>query len=144
MWSDTLFSAERAHFIRLVIWAVASAMAGTVLLAVIAVRRMVAPILQWFAAQALAWGSVELMFVVVSWRSLAMRDVSAATRLDRLTWLYAGLDVGIVGVGVTLAVMAWLSGRRLALVGAGLGIVVQGLALLVLNLTFASVLARLI
>jgi hypothetical protein len=73
-----------------------------------------------------------------------MRDVSGATRLDRLTWLHAGLDVGIIAVGVTLAVTAWIHGRRLGLIGAGLGIVVQGLGLLVLNLTFASLLARLV
>ena len=73
-----------------------------------------------------------------------MRDVSAATRLDRLTWLHVGLDAGIVGIGIVLAIAAWMFGRRVALVGAGLGIVVQGLGLLVLNLTFASVIARLI
>jgi hypothetical protein len=54
------------------------------------------------------------------------------------------LDVGIVGVGVTALVVAWLSHRRLNLTGAGLGIIVQGLGLLVLDLTFASTIARLI
>jgi hypothetical protein len=49
-----------------------------------------------------------------------------------------------VAIGVTLAVTAWLHGRRLAVVGAGLGVIVQGLGLLVLNLTFAAALARLI
>lgn len=144
MWSDTLLAAERAHLIRLVIWAVTSATLGTALLALITLRRMVAPIVQWFATQALAWGLVELIVAVFSWRTLAMRDVSGATRLDRLTWLHAGLDVGIVAVGVALAVTAWIHGRRLGLIGAGLGIVVQGLGLLVLNLTFASLLARLV
>jgi hypothetical protein len=61
-----------------------------------------------------------------------------------LTWLHIGLDAGIVGIGLTLAIVAWLQGRRLAVIGAGLGVVVQGLGLLLLNLTFASLLARLI
>jgi hypothetical protein len=144
MWSDTLLAAERSHLIRVIFWAVTSATLGTALLLVITVRRVVAPILQWFATQALVWGLVELIVVVTSWRSLGMRDVSGATRLDRFTWLHIGLDVGIVGIGLTLAVAAWFHGRRLGVVGAGLGVVVQGLGLLLLNLTFASALARLI
>ena len=144
MWSDTLLAAERSHLIRLVIWAVTSATIGTALLTLITLRRTAAPIVQWFATQALVWGMVELGLVLLSWRQLGMRDVSAATRLDRLTWLFAGLDVGIVGVGVTVAITAWLHGRRLGAVGAGLGVVVQGLGLLVLHLTFAAALSRLI
>ena len=144
MWADTLLAAERSHVIRLVIWAVTSATLGTILVALIMGRRTVAPIVLGFAIQALAWGGAELLFALVRWRTLAMRDVSAATRLDRLTWFNAGLDVGIVVAGVAIAAMAWVNGRRLSGVGAGLGVLVQGLALLVINLTFASILARLI
>jgi len=144
MWSDTLLSAERSHLIRVVVWAATSATLGTALLAFVTLRRVVAPILQSFAVQALAWGLLLLMYAVASWQFVAMRDVSGATRLDRLTWLHAGVDVGIIGVGISLTVVAWLHGRRLGLLGTGLGVVVQGLGLLVLNLTFASAIARLI
>ena len=44
-----------------------------------------------------------------------------------------GLDAGYVAVGVTLALTGWLLGRRLAPVGAGIGIVVQGIALIALD-----------
>ena len=144
MWSDTLLAAERSHILRVMLWAVTSATLGTALLLIITVRRVVAPVVQWFATQALVWGLLELVVAATTWRSLAMRDVSGAARLDRLTWLHIGLDAGIVGIGLTLAVVAWLQGRRLAVIGAGLGVVVQGLGLLLLNLTFASLLARLI
>jgi hypothetical protein len=144
MWSDTLFAAERSHLLRVMLWAVTSATLGTALVAFITLRRLAAPILQGFAVQIVAWGLLELIVAATSWQFLAMRDVSAATRLDRLTWLHVGLDAGIVGIGVALAIVAWMLGRRVALLGAGLGIVVQGLGLLVLNLTFASVIARLI
>src|SRR5215204_2230428 len=144
MWSDTLLAAERSHILRVMLWAVTSATLGTALLLTITVRRVVAPVVQWFATQALVWGLLELVVAATTWRSLAMRDVSGAARLDRLTWLHIGLDTGIVGIGLTLAVVAWLQGRRLAVIGAGLGVVVQGLGLLLLNLTFASLLARLI
>ena len=144
MWADTLMAAERSHVIRLVLWAVTSATIGTALVAIITARRMVAPIVLGFAIQAMAWGGAELILALIRWRTLAMRDVSAATRLDRLTWFNTGLDVGIVVAGVVIAVTAWVNGRRLSGVGAGFGVLVQGLALLVINLTFASILARLI
>lgn len=144
MWSDTLLAAERAHLIHLILWAASSAVLGTGITAFLTLRRVSAPIIQWFAIQALAWGLAELVLVAVRWRTLAMRDVSAATRLDRFTWFNAGLDVGLVVAGLTIAVLGWAYGRRLRLVGSGLGVLVQGLGLLVINFTFAAVLARLI
>ena len=144
MWSDTLLAAERSHLIRLALWAVTSTVLGTGIVATITVRRIGAPILLWFGIQSLAWGLVELVLVTIGFQQLTMRDVSGATRLDRLTWFIAGVDVGIVAAGVAVISVAWLLGRRLTAIGAGLGIVVQGLGLLVMNLTFASLLARLV
>ena len=144
MWSDTLLVAERSQLIRLVLWAVTSAALGTAVVTIVTLRRLAAPIIFGFAIQTVAWGSAELIVAAVRWQALAMRDVSSATRLDHLTWFTAGLDVGIIGVGLTAIVVAWRSGRTLGIVGAGLGIVVQGLGLLVLDLTFASTIARLI
>ena len=144
MWSDTLLVAERTQLIRLVLWAMTSAVLGTALVTIITLRRLAAPIIRGFAIQTTVWGVLEVMAAVVRWQMLAMRDVSSARRLDHLTWFTVGLDVGIVGVGVTALVVAWLSRQRLNLTGAGLGIIVQGLGLLVLDLTFASTIARLI
>lgn len=143
MWSDTLLAAERAYLLRVALWAASSILVGTIIAVVVTVRRINAPIVTRFATQALGWGIVELAIVAVAWRALGMRDVSAATRLDRVTWFNAGLDVGIVAVGITVVVAGW-TGRRFGFVGAGLGVVVQGLALLVLNLTFLSILERLV
>ena len=143
MWSDTLFAAERAHLLRLVLWAASSVLAGTLIVAAITARRIKAPIVSRFATQALIWGGVELALVGLAWNLQTMRDVSAAMRLDRMTWFSAGLDIGIVALGIGLAAMGWME-RRFGLVGTGLGIVVQGLALLVLNLTFVSILSRLV
>ena len=144
MWSDTLLAAERTHLIRLVLWAATSAVLGTGIIATLTVRRMPAPILLWFGVQSLAWGLVELVLTAIGFHGLVMRDVSGATRLERLTWFTAGLDVGIVATGIAVITVAWMFGRRLGAVGAGLGIVVQGLGLLVMNLTFASLLSRLV
>jgi len=143
MWSDTLFAAERAHLLRLLLWGASSVVVGTLIVVVLTVRRAKAPIVAQFAGQALGWGVIELAISAIAWRAQPMRDVSAAVRLDRITWFSAGLDVGLVAVGIALAVVGWM-GRRLGVVGVGLGIVVQGLALLLLSLTFLSVLARLV
>jgi sulfite exporter TauE/SafE len=90
-----------------------------------------------------AWGAIDLVLAALAWRGLAERDVVGATKLDRLLWLNTGLNIGYIAVGVTLAVVGWQLGRRLGLVGAGLGVTVQGLALLVLDAHFLGVINRL-
>jgi hypothetical protein len=89
-----------------------------------------------------AWGAVDLLLVLATWRGLEYRDLAGFTRLDRFLWLNVGLDVGYAAVGVTLAITGWRLGRRLGLVGAGLGVVVQGLALLVLDAYLIGILGR--
>lgn len=144
MWSDTLLAAERSHLIRLAIWGATSATIGTMLVVTLTLRRIAAPIITHFAIQTLAWGSLNLVLATVAWRSLAMRDVTAARRLDHIAWLSTGLDVGLVAVGLTLVLVGSIPGRRLGVIGAGLGVVVQGLALLILHLMFIGVLTRLV
>ena len=114
---------------------------GSVLLATLAVRRLRSPLLHHFAVQTAAGGAIDLAFVAFGWRGLRLRDYESAASLDRFLWLNLGLDVGYVAVGVTLALTAWLLGRRLGGVGAGIGVVVQGLALLALDAAFARQLA---
>ena len=146
MWSDSLLVAERAHLVRLLAWGAGSVVAGTALLVLVTVRRGgpgAAPLLTNFAIQCAAWGAIDLLLAGLAWRGLADRDVAGATKLDRLLWLNTGLDIGYAAVGLTLAIVGWQLGRRLGLVGAGLGVVVQGLALLVLDAHFIGVLNRL-
>ena len=140
MWSDTLLALERAHLLRVALWGGGSVLAGSLLLALLAIRGRLAAsaLVKHFAIQTAAWGAVSLALVAAAWRGLALRDHAGATQLERVLWLNIGLDAGYVGVGATLAVAAWLLGRRLGGVGAGLGIVTQGLALLVLDLVVAN------
>jgi hypothetical protein len=142
MWSDTLLLAERAHLLRLVMWGAASVLAGSAIGALLAARRAGSPLLTHFAVQTAAWGAIDLILAGLAWRGLAMRDADGAARLDRLLWLNTGLDVGYVAVGLTLAIAGWSLGRRLGAVGAGLGVVVQGMALLALDVRFISILTR--
>lgn len=144
MWADTLLAAERAHLFRVALWAMASAVAGTALFLIPAVRRGSSPLLRHFALQSAAWGIVELLIVWASRGSLGLRDLGGARQLERLVWLTCGLELGGVAVGVTLAVACWMVGRRVGGVGAGIGIAIQGAALLCLSLTFATMLAKLV
>lgn len=133
MWADTLLLLERGHLLRLAIWAAASVIAGTVLLLLLRARPG-AGFLRHFAIQSLAWGVIDAALVAWAWNGLALRDYASATQLQNFLWLNVGLDAGYAGVGITLAITAWVCGQRLAGLGAGVGVVVQGLALLVLDL----------
>jgi hypothetical protein len=142
MWADTLEAAERANLLRLLVWAAASVLAGTALLAWLRVGARRSPLLKHFAIQATAWGMLDAAFVAVMLPQVAPRDIASATRLDRLLWLNIGLDCGYVLIGLTLIIVGWRLGRRLGLVGAGIGVVVQGAALVLLDLILAAQISR--
>ena len=143
MWADALYLAERNHLLRLAAWGAACVLAATLLVLLLTVRRTRSPLVTHFAIQTGAWGLVDLVIALVAWQGLAYRDLAGFTWLDRFLWLNLGLSVGYVAVGVALALTGWRLGRRLALVGAGAGIVVQGLALLVLDAYLLGVMRRL-
>ncbi|MDB4877302.1 MAG: putative rane protein [Gemmatimonadetes bacterium] len=107
-----------------------------------AVRRVRSPFLAHFAIQMGGWGVVIGAIAGLGWYGAQLRDVSGAARLERLLWMNIGLDAGYVAVGAVLALSAWMIARKIAAVGAGVGIVVQGLALLLIDLQFASVISR--
>ena len=96
-------------------------------------RRRSSPLLTHFAIQTAAWGSVALAICAAAWHSLALRDLAGAVRLDRFIWFNIGLDAGYVAVGGTLAIVGWKLARTLGLVGAGIGVAVQGTALFLLD-----------
>jgi hypothetical protein len=142
MWADTLLAAESAHLARLLVWSVASVLVGTALVAWLHIGRRRSSLLEHFGIQTAGWGAAELAFGAIARASLAPRDLAAATRLDRLLWLNIGLDAGYVLVGVALLLTGWRLGRRLGLVGAGLAVVVQGIALALLDLLLAGQISR--
>ena len=144
MWSDTLYALERAHLLRVALWGGGSVLAGSLLLALLAVRGRlgISPLVKHFAIQTAAWGAVDLALIALAWRGLALRDHAGATQLERVLWLNIGLDAGYVGVGATLALTAWLLGRRMGGVGAGLGVIVQGAALFVLDVYVVAAISQ--
>jgi hypothetical protein len=133
MWADTLLLLERGHLQRLALWAAACVLSGSVLLAWLAVRRANAPLLKHFAIQTAAWGAVNGAIAAWAWRDLALRDFAGAQSLLNILWLNTGLDVGYAAVGCTMALLAWRWGSKPGVLGAGAAIVVQGLALALLD-----------
>lgn len=142
MWADTLQALERAHLLRLGVWGALSVLVGTALFAWLRVGGRESALLRHFAIQVSAWGLVLVAIAAGFWARIGPRDLSSATRLDRFLWLNVGLDVGYVLVGITLLVCGWKLGRRLGLVGAGIGILVQGSALVLLDLLLAAQISR--
>lgn len=142
MWADTLFRAEQQHVLRLLLWCGISIVAATAIVVTLTVRRIRSPLLRQFAIQIGAWGILFGAIAAIRWSTLSLRDLAGAARLERMVWLNVGLDAGYAGMGVVLAASAWLLARRLGPVGAGIGIVVQGVALLVIDLQLAAIVSR--
>jgi hypothetical protein len=142
MWADTLLAVERAHLLRLVLWGSVSFILGGTLLVFLRVRGQGSALLDHFAIQTAAWGAIDLALAANGLRTLALRDLAGATHLDRFLWLNIGLDAGYVMVGLTLVIAGWRIARRPGLIGAGTGVVVQGFALAILDVTLASQISR--
>ena len=141
-WADVLLAAERAHVLKLAVWAGCSVLAGTALYTWVRVQRGESALIRHFALQCAGWGALLLVMALWLRHRLALRDLASAVALDRATWFAIGLETGCVAVGLTLVLVGWRAGQRLGLVGAGLGLVVQGLALAVLDLQFAATVIR--
>ena len=141
-WADTLLAAEQLRQLQLTVWALSGILVATAVIALLKARRVASPLLSQFAIQGIVWGLLELAFVALSSSHLELRDLRSAVSLDRTLWLAIGLEAGIVAVGATLIVFGWRLGNRLGLMGAGLGVVLQGVALAVIDLQLAAAIVR--
>jgi hypothetical protein len=133
MFADSVRQLERAYLERLIMWGGVSIVAGTAVMVMLAAWHVRSALLKHFALQNLLWGVGAFLVGAVRSRSVPLRDLASATRLDQLLWFNAGLDVGIVAVGVVLTVAALKLGPRQGLAGAALGLIVQGAALFVIH-----------
>lgn len=143
MWADTLLALERGHLFRLTLWGGGSMLLGTLLLVLLAWRHTEAPLLKHFAIQTALWGAVDVALCVWGWRVLALRDFGGAQQLVSFLWLNTGLDLGYVMLGATLSLASWRLGPRPAGIGAGVGIILQGLALFLLDVRLITLIGPL-
>jgi hypothetical protein len=142
VWSDTFLHAEQQHLLRLLLWAALSVLAATTIAALIGLRRVRSALLSHFALQMALWGIVIGAIAALEWHGLRLRDLSGAARAERLLWMNIGFDVGFVGMGSVLGVCGRILVRNSAAVGAGVGILVQGLGLLLIDMQFAAMVSR--
>jgi hypothetical protein len=124
------------------VWAGLSIVAATAVAVMLAARRARSPLLVHFAVQMAVWGGLIGISGALRFSMATLHDVAGATRLERLVWMNIGLDAGYVAAGAVLSLTAWLLARKMAAVGAGIAIIVQGLALLLINLQFAAVVSK--
>lgn len=147
MWSDVLQHAEQLHLLRLALWGALSVLAGTT---VVVIGRHRSPFLRRFGGVCGFFGLLELIIALTAYRGVPLRDISGATRLDRLAWLQLGLFLGLSVVGVTLAVSSRVMKTRepssadssSSAIGAGVAITLHGLALATLQLLLIADISR--
>ena len=142
MWADQVLAFERAHLLRLLLWGSASIATGLGCWLFWRRQQLELPLLRHFAIQTGAWGTIDVLLALAARPSLALRDYDGVTSLDRFIWLNCGLDVGYVAVGITLAWCGWKLTRSRGLLGAGLGVGIQGMALLLLDVRLAALLSQ--
>jgi hypothetical protein len=150
VWSDIVQHAEQLHFLRLCFWGALSTLAGTLVVLVTITRQGGSNLLRGFGTICAVFGAIELILGALDYRHVALRDISGATRLDRLAWLQLGLYLGVAGVGATLAASTHRWRRRagshvqdaLPTMGAGLAILLHGIALATLELFLIADISR--
>lgn len=142
MWADLVLRAERQHAVELLAWAALSLVMATTSFVVTRGRRGQLALVGGFASQLAFWAVVVGVVGAIELQRLTMRDLSSATRLERLTWARAGFDVGIVGMGAVLGGVSRVLARSQRGLGAAAAIIAQGLALLVIDLRLIAVISR--
>jgi len=128
--------------VELLAWAALSLVMATTSFVVTRGRRGQLALVGGFASQLAFWAVVVGVVGAIELQRLTMRDLSSATRLERLTWARAGFDVGIVGMGAVLGGVSRVLARSQRGLGAAAAIIAQGLALLVIDLRLIAVISR--
>lgn len=150
IWADVVLQIERLYLLRLLFWAATSTVAGTALLVLTMALGRGSILIRRFAAVCALLGTLELIAGVIGYRRLALRDLAAATRLERFAWLQLGLYIGLVAVGATICALGRLVATRTAanrdlvlpMMGSGIAVALHGLALATLELLLLAALSR--
>ena len=142
MFADTLLRAEQFHFLHVMVWGASNVLAGLAVVLLLARYASAAAALRYFGNTVLVLGLLEMAGAFWGYRGVALRDYAGAVELDRMVWFEAGILLGALAVGLSIAVAAWRYARRLGPVGAGVAVATHAAALLALQLQLAKVIVR--
>lgn len=142
MWADTFLGVEQRHVFSLLFWGASTVLCATILATTLAVQSRKSAFLAHFAIQLAVWGMLAIIIGAIEWHGIHLRNVASATRVEHLMWLRTGLDIGVVGIGLSLAATGRVLGRTPAVSGAGIAIIVHGLALFAIDVQFVGAVSR--
>ncbi len=108
----------------LIAWSIASIIVGVILLLV------PVSLLQGVGLQALLWGIIDIIIALVG---IFRQKEQSADKVARFLRINVFLDIGYMLVGVLLVVFLWVDQFML---GNGIGIIIQGAFLFILDLSF--------
>jgi hypothetical protein len=142
-WADSLLALERLFFLKLAVWGALSVIVGTGLLALARRDGQRSSLLSSLALTLITAGSIELIAALLCRHGARLRDLGAATSLDRALWMVAGIALGWTSAAVLIGAR---SRSRMpaasAIMGMATAIAVHGAAIAILALQLAFALVR--
>lgn len=143
-WADSLLALERLYYLKIVVWGALSILGGSGVITGLLVSRTESRLLRRFAQVTLASGVLAVLSGFLMRHGADLRDLTAAISLDRWLWFGIGFDAGLVLTGLVLAMCGTRAGAvwRPGMVGAGIAVIVQGLALALLTLQLSAGVVR--
>ena len=142
MWADTFLVIEQQHAFSLLLWGASTVLCATIVATTLAAQHRKSTLLVHFATQLAVWGILAIIVGAIEWHGIHLRTVDSATKVEHVMWLRTGLDVGVVGIGATLVAAGRILARHPGVSGAGIAIVVHGLALFAIDVQFVSAVSR--
>lgn len=143
-WADTLLALERLFYLKIIVWGALCTLGGSSVITWLLVSRTESRLLRRFANITLASGVLAVAAGFWMRHAAGLRDLTAAIWLDRWLWFGVGFATGVVLAGLTLAFLATRASaeRRPGMVGAGIAVIVQGLAFALLSLQLSAGVVR--
>ena len=141
-WADTLLALELLFLTKLLVWGAITVAAGSSVLALFAVRNIASRLVNAFSVSLVVLGSAAIVVSLLARTKAELRDLPSAISLERIAWFASGLEVGLVLIGLALAIAGSVLGKRPALVGAGIALSLHASALLILTLQLAASVVR--
>lgn len=143
-WADSLLALEQLYYLKIIIWGALCILGGSGIHTWLLVSRTESRLLRRFADITLVSGVLAVLAGFGMRHGAGLRDLTAAIALDRWLWFGVGFDAGLVLTGLVLVGSGMRSSTewRPGIVGAGIAVIVQGLAFALLTLQLSAGVVR--